>query len=76
MILESEHLYIWDNPGCPPQKMLKISVSEGLKYIYESRGFVWKKSLGLGQTSLFSCAEPNANELKQRLFFIYIRFGA
>ena len=26
--------------------------------------------LGLGQTSLFSCAEPNANELKQRLFFI------
>ncbi len=32
--------------------------------------------LGLGQTSLFSCAEPNANELKQRLFFIYIRFGA
>ena len=27
------------------------------------------------QTSLFSCAEPNANELEQRILLIYIRFG-
>ncbi len=26
----------------------------------------WKGTLGLVQTSNFSCAEPNANELKQR----------
>ena len=25
--------------------------------------------------SLFSCAEPNANELEQRILLIYIRFG-
>ena len=32
--------------------------------------------LGLVQTSLFSCVEPNANELEQRILLIYIRFGA
>ena len=32
--------------------------------------------LSLVQTSLFSCAKPNAYELEQRIFLIYIRFGA
>ena len=31
--------------------------------------------LGLVQTSNFSCAECNANELKQRTLLINIRFG-
>jgi hypothetical protein len=31
-------------------------------------------ALGLGQTSNFSCAEPNANELKQRIFFFFFLF--
>ena len=31
--------------------------------------------LGPFQTLLFSCAEPNANELEQRILLIYIRFG-
>ena len=34
------------------------------------------RSLGLGQTSLFSCAEPNANDLKSLFELISIRFGA
>ena len=33
------------------------------------------RSLALGQTSNFSCAEPNANELKQRTLLINTRFG-
>ena len=32
--------------------------------------------LGLVQMSLFSCAEPNAHELEQRILLIYIRFVA
>ena len=37
-----------------------------------------KLVLGLGQTSLFSCAEPNANDLHIKSLFelISIRFGA
>ena len=33
---------------------------------------IWEKITSLG----FSCAEPNANELEQRILLIYIRFGA
>ena len=33
-------------------------------------------ALGLGQTSLISCAERNANDLKSLFGLISIRFGA
>ena len=51
------------------QQYLKIK-----KFITKTKPFT---ILGIvSETSLFSCAEPNANELQQRILFISIRFGA
>ena len=43
--------------------------------LLQAKLFAILRHLGQGQTSNFSCAEPNANELSSLFHFICIRFS-
>ena len=60
----------------PPQYQIQLIVFEEtmVEAFVKCRqcGSKCPVSLRLVQTSLFSCAEPNANDLEERIFLIYI----
>ena len=47
-----------------------------MKNVYRSDIDKTHARLGPFQTSLFSCAEPNANQFEQRILLIYIKLGS
>ena len=62
-------------------KLFKDAVLTGdvaggkMKPCFPSLDVLRSADLGLGQTSNFSCAEPNANDLNSLFELICIRFG-